>query len=616
MNLMNFPQNHPFQNNRDDLNNIVDDEELRRFKAIIEESPVDEWKTRTSAFELLVTSIPEVKQKFQTAVPKWYQSAQALARLSTPLSSLILDARSTVVKHTCHHIQLLVQRCNIQNPPFSDVCRYLLRDLLPSVINLSAQTVNVIRNYAVDMMCKLIPICRFKSGLPTLLDRLRFDKSRDVREACIRYLKLVLQHWCGTNASTMDNDINLQPYLSTENCTHIGKALAYALSDPSQTVRMEARQSFEIFRDWYPDIWSDIIHDPDGVFGKDMKLKKTILDSASRIDAEKSIGHSVFGDDNSTVGSFESRNGESMRSSSVMMRQEGVASRTGPPSRPNPGIRGPPLRVMDNPYLKLPPKIDFHPKNDFSRVSSTQRLLSIPTEEAMISHAPNPLHQRAFIQKLHLSKNETRAKAARTIQAAFRTYLARTFINSPYPNMEGRSSNAKSPFMRSVSNGSYPQKKIFSGDDSFGSTLSPFQSTSLDDHGISLASSEREIDVKLKSRNSSMLLIKRLQKGGTPSSPSLNHDSSITDQNVIAGQLLTAHKAYIDELMEILQSEMSLIKNFEEKNKSTRSSHGNYPSEEDVITYFESVYQLLDKETHNANTLRSALVRISQGEPM
>ena len=625
-----FPPNLHTQNTREDLSNLIDDDDLKRFKTHIEESPVDEWRTRTIAFEILIASIPEVRQSAQTVIPKWYQSAQAVARLANPLSALILDARSTVVKHTCQHIELLVQRCNLHTPPNSDVCRYLLRDLFPSVLNLSAQTVNVIRNYAVDMMCKLIPMCRFKSGLPFLLDRLRFDKSRDVREACVRYLKLILQNWCGTNAFSPDSDVP-QAYLSKENCMHIGKALAYSLSDPSQTVRMEARQSFELFRGWYPDQWSEILHDPDGVFHKDMKLKKTLLDSASRLDAGRSVNFSSFGDD-WTVGTNESRNSDSVRSSSVIRQHEAPLHRVGPPhSRPpgTTGIRGPPLRLSDqNPYVKLPPKAEALKGLTPKASSQFADLLSIPTDDALVTESTDSwdksrdsIHRKQQHQQQPVLK-EIRNTAARKIQAAFRGYLARTFIHStPRPIATivlEPSSNSKSPFIGIASMKSAHPKKEFSGDDSIGSILSQFQSSSLEDHGVSLASSYRcdsETTTKTKSRNSSMLLIKRLQKCGTSTS-SINHDNAITDQHVIANQLLAAHKAYIDEFMDCLQAEMKLIKNFEEIMKSSRSSHCNRPSEEDVISYFESVYQLLDKETHNSNTLRSALVRISQGERM
>ena len=65
-----------------------------------------------------------------------------------------------------------------------DRARHLLRDLIPSVLALHAQTVNVIRSHATVMMLSVISLCRFKSALPAILDALRRNKSREVREAC------------------------------------------------------------------------------------------------------------------------------------------------------------------------------------------------------------------------------------------------------------------------------------------------------------------------------------------------------------------------------------------------------------------------------------------------
>ena len=76
----------------------------------------DEWQLRTQAFETLVTSLPNYKEwrkrmRNTTTVEggggkkkkqlNWYESANALRKLHHPVSVLLLDVRSIVVKHTC-----------------------------------------------------------------------------------------------------------------------------------------------------------------------------------------------------------------------------------------------------------------------------------------------------------------------------------------------------------------------------------------------------------------------------------------------------------------------------------------------------------------------------------
>ena len=167
----------------DENGNMIDDQAINVFISAIDTLPSDEWRARTMAFEALVESLPAQDSNPLTGgITPWYKSSTTLRRLTPPLRELLLDARSTVNKHTAQHLAYLVQRISQINPTQSDVCKYLLKDLLPTVLMLHGQTVKVIRAYTLEMMTIIIPICRFKSGLPVLLERLRKDKSRDVRE--------------------------------------------------------------------------------------------------------------------------------------------------------------------------------------------------------------------------------------------------------------------------------------------------------------------------------------------------------------------------------------------------------------------------------------------------
>lgn len=162
------------------------------------------------------------------------------------------------------------------------MCKYLLKDLLVPIVAMHAQTVNVIRTYAHDMMAIIIPLCRFKSGLPVLLERLRKDKSHEVRQECVFYLSLICKHWSPSGDETPED----HPYLTSNICTHVGNGLARALTDPAQNVRSEARTAFERFRRHYPELWNEIVQKPDGILSKDLRLKKSIINAAMQADAE------------------------------------------------------------------------------------------------------------------------------------------------------------------------------------------------------------------------------------------------------------------------------------------------------------------------------------------
>ena len=87
------------------------------------------------------------------------------------------------------------KQSNKQAPPPPFVGRLLFKDLLPSILQLSSQTVKVIRTYGVNMTLTIIPHCRVKSALVILLERMKSDKNRNVREDCARYLRCVLETW-------------------------------------------------------------------------------------------------------------------------------------------------------------------------------------------------------------------------------------------------------------------------------------------------------------------------------------------------------------------------------------------------------------------------------------
>lgn len=279
----------------DDNGNVVDDEAIQTFISTLDSLPKDEWRARTLAFETLIGSLPastggnttssspssSPPGRFVGGIMPWYCSYTALRRLANPISSLLLNPRSSVVKHSTQHLAYFVQRVRDANPPGTDMCKYLLKDLLAPVLAMHGQTVNVIRIYALEMMTIIIPLCRFKSGLPVLLERLRKDKSRDVREACVKYLRLIIRYW-SENGDDSSASSGQEPYLTANICTHIGNGLARALMDPAQTVRSEARVAFELFRYHYPEIWNEIVQKPNGILSKDARLKKSIMNAAMR----------------------------------------------------------------------------------------------------------------------------------------------------------------------------------------------------------------------------------------------------------------------------------------------------------------------------------------------
>jgi hypothetical protein len=501
----------------DEHGNIIDDGPIDTFISSLNNLPDEEWQDRTLAFEILLETLPSDRTLIpgNNNVIPWFQSYTALRRLAKPIGSLLLNARSSVVKHTTQNLAYLVQKVKDLNAPNADSCKYLLKDLLPAVLALHAQTVKTIRAYAFDMMCIIIPLCRFKSGLPTLLERLRKDKSRDVREACIKYLRLIIKHW----SSSLDGN----EYLTENICQHVGNGIARALLDPSQDIRKEARIAFELFRLKYPKIWNDIVQKKDGILSKDLRLKKSIMNAAIRKDAE-----GVDYDDENNSAYYEGHDYDTMTVGSG-------GSKTSINS--------------------------WNSKSSFRSKSSIG--------------GSTKLGYRAI-----QAKSERSSSRPRQVQG----------IRAPPVRM----STANHDSTRSK--GASPSTSPFGN-----AALSPPRN---DRNMLPRAKSTDEYDGISKSMpHTSKSSVQRRQ-------PSENYN--------IANQLLSAHKSYIDELMEALRIEMNTVRNFESllvQSQNNPGPDGSYgPSEDDVLRYFEAVYSYLDKSAVNNSKLRREMERISKSE--
>jgi len=475
----------------------------------------------------------------------------------------------------------------------------------------------------------IIPCCRFKSGLPVFLERLRKDKSRDVREACISYLKLILKYWTkdvqqqqnqlsdnnNSSSSEQQPKRRKEDYLTKSICIHVGNGIARGLMDSSQSVRTEARTAFEYFRLKYPVLWNQIVQKQDGILSKDSRLKKSILNAAIKADARGDGGgeddewHSSnsFEDDydaNSIVsekskesmnswnsyGSFASKN-----SSKVGAYHHNNHKRSASVGRNRTGIRSGASRLPNNNNhhnggangsQKLPPK----------RINKTK---STESEEE-----PEDVN-------------------------ALTTTQPPVVVTSDESGEDEHSNKESSTRALDNGNNNLP-------------TSPRSQVSSEDEHGRPTLTNHRQ---------SSLLLFERLKggennentaedpnAGGAPStatsatsSLTLSDGTSITKNEnlIVANQLLAAHKIYIDELMENLRAEMNVVRDFEglvtKAKKEAMAALGGgevsspidgkkSPTEEEVLNYYETVYGFLNKSSENGNKLSKAMDRISRSE--
>jgi hypothetical protein len=619
---------------------------IHDFTKIIEKTTPEEWQKRAKALQSLVALIPSGSDYYSspTAVgvnreqhhhQDWYNSPPILRHLAIPLSELIRDPRSTVVKRTCEYATQLFNKCQVDS-------RYLLKDIMPAIIQVHASTVQVIRTYVQAMVVDAICVVPCKMAMPLWLDRLKHDKSRTVREACCLYLSKSLEEW--SNIQTNDND-----YLSRDIYHQVGMALLHALRDASPQVRQQAKKGLEVFHSIQPQLLDELVQNSKELLSKDVRIKKWV---------EKIQAGEVIGDDMS-IASRSSR--VSVASAPVVFRSSASAGAGGGYHRGDGG-------------------------GSSSRLSS-HRVVPATTRHVTgrtTRGAASPIAEAAVPTTIGVS---TKSKPSYGGLGPPQRVVAPTPVASTDSNDSsfGNFTNASAPAAAATTTATTPLKPSSSGgiiftlpdtpnppalpqNDSGGAaTDQSFDTAETDVSDLQPITSTTELREVAKSRgmNSrrSSLLQDRLMRssssflhsnGGSvneqqqhdPSGSHYDGDDhvsqtagSITNNNAedviasvlgvahlsvdeidthpnlpehtkIAHQLLEAHKIHVDQVMEVLKVEMDALKDFE---LILLEEGPRRPSEEEVLEYFESVGLCLEQRSKAGTILQKRMDRISMG---
>lgn len=308
--------------NRDSNSN---DDPISVFAGTIAKLPPDEWRAKTVAMEYLVNELSveldlekaqlddaedvslSTKSRPQSLrsstnsnshnsnrssststsnAPKSILHPTTLRNLSYPFCTLLSDLRALVVKAACSTLATLSEM--LQNR-----MSLLLKDLLPSILALHAQTAKVMQGYAQSAMETILSSTKnSRPVIATLVAEVRANKSKDVRSVCVVYLDCILAHWPKAFfMGGLTSGGGSRPSKSNGKSSNkesplyiiIGHQLVKSISDPSQQVRIQARQTFmTTFRRKFPTQFNVIINDRNGPLSKDSRLKRSIMTQAKQ----------------------------------------------------------------------------------------------------------------------------------------------------------------------------------------------------------------------------------------------------------------------------------------------------------------------------------------------
>eukprot|EP00571_Detonula_confervacea_P005528 CAMPEP_0172318352 /NCGR_PEP_ID=MMETSP1058-20130122/34672_1 /TAXON_ID=83371 /ORGANISM="Detonula confervacea, Strain CCMP 353" /LENGTH=689 /DNA_ID=CAMNT_0013033177 /DNA_START=195 /DNA_END=2264 /DNA_ORIENTATION=- len=645
----------------------VDEATLTSFVQTLSALPVEEWRKRIDALKELVDSIPDYSTTpldengerandgvapmtpssssqphrnngNKNQIIPWYRSSKSLRRLALPLKSLLLDARSAVVKEATELIGTLMMvklqshpslttvdeggdtkdgeaknnggletisggldasKKIQQPPPPAFVGRLLFKDLLPAILDLSKQTVKLIRMYGVNMTIDILPHCRVKSCIVVLLERMKTHQNRTVREDCARYLRCVLETWPWdpTGSDNISNDdigiVNSrkEERLSLDSARQIGLGLGRTLSDSAKPVREEAKRGFQVlFRRFRP-VWDEVMSS--GVV-RDIRLRKKLYEAASHSDGKlfddmASLGEMSLNSAVSGLSYASYRSHTSHRSyASRGMASNGVPTVIGTPkvsprvrsrARCSPsspsymrGTGSSATRIAEQAKIQAKEASDKYSINEY--VTSTGHVLSTPSPRKGKHSKPSTLYGGE--------------EAAITAQQPFASLLQTP--NRPMSYQSPVSTqNSCDILKRRLS-------RRISGikDEISEHVLSPSHLTSINETDDS--------------------------NGATPSTIKDSHSSEITNVTL---EVIAAHLSHIEQIETLISKEKDLLLDLNKQlgisitdgtKTAELSDRLASLSEEQVCDYFESVHICVDTQRNVGEEMLKEMEQISQGD--
>ena len=634
----------------------VNETSLDSFRSELSSLPVEQWQDRVKCLRSLVETIPdysttEINEEGVYAAPTtpstgnngsdvgnekipWYRSSKAVRKLERPLKSLLLDARSAVVKETTDligtlltvklqpHPSLVIEMngdsaesesglgtiegsAQPRVPPPAFVGRLLLKDLIPTVLDMSKQTVKVIRTEAVSMMLEILPHCRVKSVNIVMLEKMKSHKNRTVREDCARYLRCVLETWPWDPSGSHDNISNQnvdivnsrkEERLSLDSTRQIGLGLGRTLSDSAKPVRDEAKKGIEVlFRRFRP-VWDEVLNS--GVI-RDVRLRKKLLESSSS--SSNQPGSKLFDDAslgdlslNSAVSglSYASHRSAFSNRSYASHRGNNIPSIIGTPSGvPSPRNRS---RIRYGPSgspLKGSPSYMRGTGSSAARNGADQ-------EKIRSKEGPSQYSANQYVTSSgHILSTPSPRSARRLGAASSRGGLDAIATEQPFASLlqtPKQSSNDTTPDSKPMS-AKILRKRL--------------------SHRISGVHIDGDVCTNFERQLSS------INESETKPTGPCNESHSAEVSNV-ALEVIAAHLSHIEKLESLLKKEKDVLLGINEElgvsiSDSTQTdelvSRLRNLSEEKVCDYFEEVYQCADRQKKSGEEMIEEMEKISQG---
>jgi len=209
--------------------------------------------TSNENWEQRLDALLKMNDFFQNCNNKDVFTADVWRVLKNPLQNVLKDLRSSLVREGCKTLETLAMVAR-------DEMRPLMREMLPTMIEILGSGNKVIQGFMDERLSKIIRYTKFKQCINEFSDHIKNSRSKLLRECCSSYIFQILGEWPPEYLESVSEQLE--------------QTIKIALEDASVTVRATARRTFFLFHDHWPALGESLLKGMDQKLAN--QLRKTI----------------------------------------------------------------------------------------------------------------------------------------------------------------------------------------------------------------------------------------------------------------------------------------------------------------------------------------------------
>ena len=163
------------------------DAKIEQLCLLISKKSAENWDERNRAMNEMTAYISGLSQEPPERKEEIFNTS-TLKLMVEPIKSFLSDPRSQQVRDVCLFLSQLSETAH-------DLMGFLLRDVFAFILDGLKVTNKLMASFVHDCIIILIKNVTYKGSITLLLNEIRTNKAKFVREKCMEYISLILGGW-------------------------------------------------------------------------------------------------------------------------------------------------------------------------------------------------------------------------------------------------------------------------------------------------------------------------------------------------------------------------------------------------------------------------------------